>query len=128
MARPPPATKICICAIPAALAEEPPRRGLPGEDAVPRARRPLVNTGEHTDVIAVGSRAAMTGTTATAWTNTGGTVNAITAKLTVIGGTGPGAITGNDLLAVDDTGDTADGEFNTGIGSHSAVFEERSDA
>ncbi|HWS57763.1 MAG TPA: hypothetical protein VN257_04430, partial [Actinotalea sp.] len=70
-----------------------------------------IATGEHTDRIAVGSNAAGTGTTDTAWTNTGGTVNDVDAKLTVVGGTGPGPITGNDLLAVDDTGDTA---ANTG--------------
>ncbi len=70
-----------------------------------------IATGEHTDRIAVGSNAAGTGTTDTAWTNTGGTVNDVDAKLTVVGGTGPGPITGSDLLAVDDTGDTA---ANTG--------------
>ena len=68
-------------------------------------------TGEHTDRIAVGSQAAGTGTTNAAWTNTGGTVNAISALLIVDGGSGPGALTGSDLLAVDDTGDVA---ANTG--------------
>ncbi|NMM32989.1 MAG: calcium-binding protein, partial [Phycicoccus sp.] len=70
-----------------------------------------ISTGEHTDRIAVGSNAAGSGTTNTTWTNTGGNVNAISALLVVDGGSGPGALTGADLLAVDDTGDLA---ANTG--------------
>ncbi len=64
-------------------------------------------TGEHTDRIAVGSQAAGAGTTNTAWTNSGGTVNAIGAPLAIVGGSGPGVLTGADLLSVDDSGDAS---------------------
>ena len=70
-----------------------------------------VVAGEHSDRIAVGSNAAGAGTTSTAWTNSGGWVDDVDALLVVDAGTGPGVATGDDLLAVDDTGDTDD---NTG--------------
>ncbi|HEX5857107.1 MAG TPA: hypothetical protein VFY91_03265, partial [Microbacterium sp.] len=70
-----------------------------------------ISTGEHTDRVAVGSNAAGAGTTSGAWTNTGGTVNGISAALVIDGGNGPGAATGTDLLSIDDTGD---GAANTG--------------
>ena len=60
----------------------------------------LVDLGGGDDELAVGSNAAAT-RSATSWPNTGGTVNAIAAGLTVVGGIGL------DLVTVDDTADTA---------------------
>ncbi|MDH3274822.1 MAG: hypothetical protein OEM99_09825, partial [Gammaproteobacteria bacterium] len=75
-----------------------------------------INTGAATDQIRIGSNASATG-------NTGGTVNGISAQLTVDGGS-----TGTDVLDVDDRGDSlanTDGELTntdlTGLGMSDGI-------
>ena len=70
----------------------------------------LVEMGEGDDEVAVGTRAA-TDFTAATWPNSGGLLDDIDAALVIDGGSGPGSLSGLDILTVDDTGDSS---ANTG--------------
>ena len=69
-----------------------------------------VEMGEGDDEVAVGSHAAI-GFTAALWPNSDGVLDDIDAALVLDGGSGPGSLSGLDILTVDDTGDT---NANTG--------------
>ncbi|HSF97125.1 MAG TPA: calcium-binding protein, partial [Ornithinibacter sp.] len=88
-------------------------RTLGGGDRVAVRRIDVVHhveMGEGDDEVAVGTQAAI-GFTAATWPNSGGLLDDIDAALVIDGGSGPGSLSGLDILTVDDTGDTA---ANTG--------------
>ena len=75
-------------------------RTLAGGDRIAVRRMSVehhVEAGAGDDQVAVGSLAGVNATLSR-WPNTGGTLNAVTARLVVDGGSGPGSLTGLDQL------------------------------